>query len=172
MITPPAERITIRAAVPDDGPALLRIHADVARYYQERASDYFEPPAPEGLAGELAAQAAQPGESRARHLVAEAQGAVVGALVARLVAPDEQRDRETEADSAQLRLRIEYLATAAAYRRRGIGTRLVKAAEEWGRTSGATVAATTAFQGSPLSVPFWEDRMGYEELSINLRKRL
>ena len=87
-------------------------------------------------------------------------------------APDEQPDRERAADIAAPRLRIEYLATAAAWRRRGIGTRLVQAAEAWGRTFGATVAETTTFQGSPLSVPFWEDRMGYEELSINLRKRL
>ena len=52
----------------------------------------------------------------------------------------------------------------------GQALRLV--AEEWGRRAGATVAETTTFQSSPLSVPFWEDRMGYEELATSLEKRL
>jgi len=172
MSKPPAQPITIRPAESGDRPALARIHADVARYYHEIRSDYFERQAPEGFAGQLAAQAAEPAQSRATCLVAEAQGAVVGALVARLVAPREQPGGDRKADVSSPALRIEYLATAAAWRRRGIGTRLVQAAEAWGRTSGATVAETTTFQGSPLSVPFWEDRMGYEELSINLRKHL
>lgn len=170
MTKPPAEPITIRGARPDDGPALVRIHADVARYYAELAADYFE--APGNVAGELAAHAAAPDAGSAHYLVAEARGAVVGALVARLVAADDKPVREQATDAAQIRLRIEYLATAAAWRSRGVGTRLVRAAEAWGRAAGATVAETTTFQGSPLSVPFWEDRMGYEELSINLRKRL
>ena len=73
---------------------------------------------------------------------------------------------------AEKRLRIDYLATAAASRRAGIGTQLVEAAESWGRRVGATIAETTAFRGSALSIPFWEDRMGYEELPTTLVKRL
>jgi GNAT superfamily N-acetyltransferase len=144
------EEISVRDAQPGDAEALARVHADVARYYDERGTHYFD-------GGQL-------------RLVAEIDGEVVGALTARLLEPvnagvDGKGDAET-------RLRIDYLATAAASRRAGIGTRLVQAAENWGRKVGATVAETTAFRGSALSIPFWEDRMGYEELPMSLEKRL
>jgi GNAT superfamily N-acetyltransferase len=144
------EEISVRDALPADAEALARVHADVARYYGERGTHYFDE-------GEL-------------RLVAEVQGEVVGALTARLLEPgtadgDGRGEPET-------RLRIDYLATAAASRRAGIGTRLVQAAESWGRGVGATIAETTAFRGSALSIPFWEDRMGYEELPMSLVKRL
>lgn len=147
------EEISVRDARPADAEALARVHADVARYYEELGPRYFEE-------GQL-------------RLVAEIDGEVVGALTARVLEPvvaDQPvgpGPQETER-----RLRIDYLATAAASRRAGIGTRLVQAAESWGRKVGATIAETTAFRGSALSIPFWEDRMGYEELPMSLEKRL
>jgi GNAT superfamily N-acetyltransferase len=144
------EEISVRDAQPADAEALARVHADVSRYYDERGTHYFDE-------GEL-------------RLVAEIEGEVVGALTARVLEPVAAGDgRKGEAET---RLRIDYLATAAASRRAGIGTRLVQAAESWGRGVGATVAETTAFRGSALSIPFWEDRMGYEELPMSLVKRL
>jgi GNAT superfamily N-acetyltransferase len=144
------EEISVREVEPTDAEALARVHADVARYYDERGTHYFD-------GGQL-------------RLVAEVEGEVVGALTARLLEPttigtDGNGDAET-------RLRIDYLATAAASRRAGIGTRLVQAAESWGRKVGATIVDTTAFRGSALSIPFWEDRMGYEEQPMSLEKRL
>jgi GNAT superfamily N-acetyltransferase len=144
------EEISVRDAQPADAEALARVHADVARYYDERGPHYFD-------GGQL-------------RLVAEIDGEVVGALTARLLEPvTGGTDGRSEVET---RLRIDYLATAAASRRAGIGTRLVQAAESWGRKVGATIAETTAFRGSALSIPFWEDRMGYEELPMSLEKRL
>ena len=144
------EEISVREAQPADAEALARVHADVARYYDERGPHYFDE-------GQL-------------RLVAEVEGEVVGALTARLLEPvTAGGDARGEAEK---RLRIDYLATAPASRRSGIGTRLVEAAESWGRRVGATIAETTAFRGSALSIPFWEDRMGYEELPMSLEKRL
>jgi GNAT superfamily N-acetyltransferase len=144
------EEIRVRDALPADAEALARVHADVARYYDERSAHYFNK-------GEL-------------RLVAEIEGEVVGALTARLLEPVAAGD--DPGGEAEKRLRIDYLATAAGRRRAGIGTRLVQAAESWGRKVGATIAETTAFRGSALSIPFWEDRMGYEELLTSLEKRL
>lgn len=144
------EEISVREAQPADAEGLARVHADVARYYDERGPHYFDE-------GQL-------------RLVAEVEGEVVGALTARLLEPvTVGGDAPSDAEK---RLRIDYLATAAASRRAGIGTRLVQAAESWGRRVGATIAETTAFRGSALSIPFWEDRMGYEELPMSLEKRL
>jgi GNAT superfamily N-acetyltransferase len=142
------EEIRVRDALPADAEGLARVHADVARYYDERGPHYFD-------AGEL-------------RLVAEMQGEVVGALAARLLEPVAADGRGEEEKT----LRIDYLATAAECRRAGIGTRLVEAAESWGRGVGATISETTAFRGSALSIPFWEDRMGYDELPMTLVKRL
>ena len=50
--------------------------------------------------------------------------------------------------------------------------RLVEAAEAWGRERGATVAETWTYRASPLSWPFWDSGMGYEERSVSLRKPL
>ena len=147
---PAMEEISVREAQPADADALARLHADVARYYDERGPHYFDE-------GQL-------------RLVAEVEGEVVGALTARLLEPVTAGGDAT--GDAEKRLRIDYLATAAASRRAGIGTRLVQAAESWGRGVGATIAETTAFRGSALSIPFWEDRMGYEELPMSLVKRL
>ena len=105
-------------------------------------------------------------------LVAEADGDVVGALAARLVPAHQPATRNATSDAGELSLRIDYLATIAARRRQGIGTLLVKAAEDWGRQSGATIAETTVCDNSPLSVPFWEERMGYDGGSVSLRRAL
>jgi GNAT superfamily N-acetyltransferase len=142
------EEISVRDARPADAEGLARVHADVARYYAEQGPRYFD-------GGELM-------------LVAEIDGEIVGALAARLVAPASANDPS----ESETRLRIDYLATAADRRRSGIGTQLVRTAERWGRRGGATIAETTAFRDSALSIPFWEDRMGYEEQPMSLEKRL
>ena len=61
------EEISVREAQPADAEALARLHADVARYYDERGPHYFDE-------GQL-------------RLVAEVEGEVVGALTARLLEP-------------------------------------------------------------------------------------
>ncbi|MDQ6842224.1 MAG: GNAT family N-acetyltransferase [Actinomycetota bacterium] len=149
-----ADAVSVREARPEDAPVLARIHDEVAQYYPDVGVEH------EGT------------EGTSLRLVAETRGEVVAALIARLVPPDGEAQREQAPDSAHTRLRIEYLVTSAGYRRQGVGSRLVRAAEEWGRAAGADSAETTAFRRSPLSVPFWEERMGYEERSINLSKRL
>ena len=67
---------------------------------------------------------------------------------------------------------VNAVLTATAFRRRGVATRLVERAEEWGREQGADVALLDTWADSPVSVPFWERRMGYGRRSIVFRKRL
>jgi GNAT superfamily N-acetyltransferase len=162
--------ISVRDALPGDAAALELVHADVARYYSRAAPHYFRAAVLSGITGERTADRPSDDDMTLR-LVAEVNGEIVGALAARLLQSADGQERP-DAQPAERRLRIEYLATAAGSRRGGIGTRLVEAAEAWGRQAGATIVETTTFQDSPLSVPFWEDRMGYEELALTLEKRL
>jgi GNAT superfamily N-acetyltransferase len=64
------------------------------------------------------------------------------------------------------------VVTAESYKRKGVATRLVAAAEQWGRTRGATVALCDTYVGSRQSIPFWQERTAYQPRSVRLRKRL
>jgi len=44
--------------------------------------------------------------------------------------------------------------------------------EQWGRANGATLIALDTYIGSPLSVPFYEERMGYRRQAVIFRKAL
>jgi GNAT superfamily N-acetyltransferase len=163
--------IAVRQMRSGDGPALARIHEEMARYYAELAPGDFEMPVIGGLAAELDAELGSAPTPDLR-LVAEIDGAIAGMLMARLIGPEPGAQREIARDLRERRLRIEYVATGEAHRRRGVATALVEAAEQHARERGATVVETWTYHGSPLSLPFWTDRMGYAERSVNLRKRL
>jgi GNAT superfamily N-acetyltransferase len=79
---------------------------------------------------------------------------------------------QAQRDLSQIRLLINYVGTADEHKRQGVATKLVQAAEEWGRERGAVVALCDTFIHSPMSVPFWEQRMAYERRAIIFRKRL
>jgi GNAT superfamily N-acetyltransferase len=163
--------IIVRDARPGDGEALVRLHEDMAAYYADLAPQHFHAPDLDGLAQDLDDALGSPQEHEL-HLVAEDDGQVIGALTATLLAPADGAERQITPDLGVTRLRIDYLATAANHRRGGVGTRLAEAAEAWGRRHGATLAETSTYQASPLSMPFWTERMSFEIRSVNLRKAL
>jgi|tagenome__1003787_1003787.scaffolds.fasta_scaffold19641006_1 GNAT superfamily N-acetyltransferase len=164
-------RVETRAARPGDGRALERIHGEMSAYYAELEPRHFRRPVLEGLAAQLDAELAELPDTEVV-LVAEDDGDVVGTLTARLLPAQDGAEREISRDRGQARVRIDYLATAEAHRRRGVATRLVEAAEAWARSRGATVAETWTYHESPLSMPFWTERASYEVRSVNLRKAL
>ena len=90
----------------------------MARYYLDLAPDYFQ--VLERFAERLASQTPAI-DSATLHLVAEAEGQVVGALIARLLPPEDAAKREITPELGETSLRIEYLAVAAASRRQGVG---------------------------------------------------
>lgn len=164
-------KLIIREAQRGDGVARARIHGDMGAYYADLAPDHFQMPELDGLADVLDEEAGD-SDDQALSLVAEVDGEAVGALRARLIAAEDGAEYQITPDSGRLRLRVEYVATAEPHRRSGVGTHLVEAAEAWGRAKGATVAETWTYHDSPLSLPFWKHRMGYEARSVNLRKPL
>ena len=163
--------MNIRRARPGDAEALVRIHADMGEHYAALTPELFHRPDLSGFAEVLEAELADD-DPNALALVAELDGEVVGSLDARLLGPSEGAEHAFTRDLFAPRLRIEYLATAAEHRQAGVGTALVEAAEAWGREHGAKVAEATTYHRSPLALPFWTRRAGYEERSVNLRKEL
>lgn len=165
--------VTVRAPRPGDGPGLAQMHLGTSAYHVEIAPDVYRLPDEEGLV-DFFERGIEKGSTTQDFLalVAEVGWVLAGYLEAQLLPPLETARWQSHPDLFGPRLSINALATARAYQRRGVATRLVQAAEAWGRDRGATVVICETWIDSPMSIPFWERRMGYERLAVVLRKPL
>jgi GNAT superfamily N-acetyltransferase len=164
--------VAIREARADDAVGIARLSRENNIYYVELAPEFFRLPDEEGLVEFIESGREWREGPDALALVAEDNGAVAGYLEASLQRPDETARWQGQRDLSDTRLFINFVGTADAYKRQGVATKLVEAAEQWGRDRGAVVALCDTFIDSPVSVPFWERRMGYERRAIIFRKRL
>jgi GNAT superfamily N-acetyltransferase len=164
--------VVVREFRKGDGDALVEMSFENSRYYTELAPDYFKRPAEEGFAEFLESDEEWRSAPENLALVAEVDGEVAGYLEATIQPPLESAQWQGQRDLAATRLYINYVGTRDAFKRRGVATRLVEEAEAWGRSQGATVALCDTYIDSPMSVPFWDERMGYARRSIRLRKPL
>jgi GNAT superfamily N-acetyltransferase len=167
-----AAEIVLREARTEDAAGVARLGQENARLYVDLAPELFRIPDPEGLIEFIADDADWRAEPTNLALVAEVDGEVAGYLEASVQPPLDSARFQGQRDLGETRLFINYVGTADAHKRRGVATRLVEAAEDWGREQGATVAICDTWIDSPLSVPFWEERMRYARRSIIFRKLL
>jgi GNAT superfamily N-acetyltransferase len=163
--------ISVRAARTGDGEAIARLHVENAAYYHELAPASFRLPDREGLA-EFVEPGHDSSPETALELVAEIDGEIAGHLEAHLVAPDDAARFQMVPYLAAPRLWIDSLGTFQRFWRRGVGKVLVEAAESWGRERGAVVVMCDTWLGSPVSLRFWEERMGYSRRAVILEKPL
>ena len=163
--------MSIRPAVPSDAAAIAKIHRENAGYYAELAPELFTQPEEEGL---LAFVAPGPDDNDPTHLfaVSDREAGVVGYVYAEIVRPSESDPFQGIAELAETRLFIHALSVSQAAWRQGVATELVEAAEAWGRERGATSVLCDTWPNSPVSFPFWTQRMGYETRSVRLKKPL
>lgn len=163
--------LTIRDIRPGDGEGCARVWLDAGRYYADLVPEVIQVPEADGLGDwfeELIG-----GERDGLWLVAEdPRDGVVGTVEATVAGPSPDAHRQLQRALGRTRLVVNLLAVAEGYRRRGVGTALMEAAEDWGRSEGADVAVTDTNLNSPLSVPFYEKRMGYTRQAVILRKAL
>jgi GNAT superfamily N-acetyltransferase len=164
--------VNVRDAGPGDGEALSRLWVGDALYYVELFPEDFRVPNLEGLAEDLEKALARERDPSRLWLVAELDGEVVGQLGAHVEPPMDNADRQMLPYLGRTRLFIDSLGTAKTHWRRGVGAALVEAAEEWGRDKGATVAILDTYIHSPVSVPFWQERMHYSPRAIIFQKSL
>lgn len=165
----------IRPARPGDGEGCARAWTDAGRYYAPIVPDVIQEPDPGGLAEWFERGIAEIQDEDALWLVAATDGSggqVVGMIEAVIQRPRPDGHWQLQRDQSRTRLLINALVVAEDYRRQGVATRLMDAAEDWGRGRGATVALTDTNLHSALSVPFYEQRMGYVRRAVILRKPL
>ena len=165
------DEVTIRKARPGDGEGLARIWMENAQYYVGLAPEDFELPQTDGLAEFLDPSPESDSDTRI-FLVAELDGELAGYAVATLTPPLESANRQYVPYHAETRIYIDALGVGDRHQRRGLATRLVEELEQWGLERGATRVATDTYVESPLSVPFWQERMGYRPRSVVMWKRL
>ena len=163
--------VTVRPAHPGDGAGIARAWQSAAAYYADLDPDHFQLPRAEGLAEGWDDQLGHDYQDSLQ-VVAELDGRVVGWLAARIESPEENAAAQLTREQAWTRLVVDALLVDRACWRQGAGTALLAAAEAWGRGRGAQVARLDTYAHSPVSVPFYEDRMGYQRRSIVFQKRL
>ena len=163
---------TIREAREEDAVGIVRLSQENSAYYVQLAPEYFRLPDEDGFVEFIENDREWREGPDTLALVADDDGAIAGYLEASLQRPDETARWQGQRDLSDIRLFINFVGTANAYKRQGVATNLVKAAERWGRERGAVVALCDTFIDSPMSVPFWERRMRYERRAIIFRKPL
>lgn len=161
----------IRDIRPGDGEGCARVWLDAGRYYAALVPEMLQAPDADGLVDWIEEAIGE--ERDGSWQVADVPGeGIAGMVQAEVVPPVPDARHQLQRDLGRTRLIVNLLAVAEGYRRRGVGTALMEAAEEWGRSKGAEVVVTDTNLRSPLSVPFYERRMGFSRQAIIFRKEL
>lgn len=164
--------ILIRNPRTGDGEGLAQTWRDAGAYYASLAPELCQVPDENGLADWLEEPLLGFGSEDTRALVAEQSGQVVGFVTATIERPRPDVAKQLLRDLARVRVNINALAVRETHRRQGVGTKLMDAIEEWARQQGATVALLDTYSKSPLSMPFYEQRMEYSRHAVRFRKVL
>ncbi len=164
--------VVIRPARPDDAAGLARAARDLAEQYVVSEPERFHVPDPEQQVAALTRWLEAPLPASSVWLVAEVDGEAVGDAYVQLREPSADAAVQPQRDVGRRRAYLDYLAVQAAHRGRGIGGRLLDAAEQWARDQGAEIMSTdTNLRSNVGAVEFYE-RHGYERQAVILRKAL
>ncbi|MFC4909941.1 GNAT family N-acetyltransferase [Actinomadura gamaensis] len=161
----------IRPARPGDGVGVARAWQDFADYYRELAPEAFKSPRSDGLSDYLETRLLTTAPDHFVR-VADHDGEAVGFVHAAFQHPHKDAAYQLSRDIAVPRVYVNALALQRRHWRGGAGTALMKATEEWARDRGAHLLTLDTFAASPISVPFYETRMGYHRHTINFTKPL
>lgn len=163
--------VTVRRARPGDGDAIARAWLSAADYYTGLDPGRFQVPRAEGLA-ELWEEHICQGGADSLYLVAELDGRVIGCLTAHVEPPQQNAALQLTRDQGQIRLAVDALVVAREHWRHGAGAALLQTAESWGRARGAQIVQLDTYAHSPVSVPFYERKMGYQRRAVVFEKPL
>jgi ribosomal protein S18 acetylase RimI-like enzyme len=160
--------IEIRPAVPEDAERIARTFLESAEYHAELDPERYSTPAVETISARYRRGRQDPSHAgrEVLTLVAEFSGEIVGFIDAHLEqSPDAMHREMTYCHIAEIAVRSER-------RSQGIGGRLLRAAEDWGRRLGAEFASLEYHAANARASFFYRERMGYRVASITAIKRL
>jgi ribosomal protein S18 acetylase RimI-like enzyme len=160
--------ISVRPAVSGDANAIARTFLESAEYHARLDPERYSAPALETISAHYREGRQHPPEADAEciTLVAEQNDEIVGFIDARLERSPDPMHRE------MIYCHIAEIAVSLRSRNLGIGGRLLRAAEEWGRRQGADFAYLEYHAANTRAGEFYQRRMGYCVASITAMKRL
>jgi ribosomal protein S18 acetylase RimI-like enzyme len=156
--------ITIRQAVSEDADGIARTFVESAEYHASIDPERYAVPAVQEISARYreGRHAAEGGIT----LVAEISGEIVGFIDARLEQSPDPMHREI------LYCDIAEIAVSSRHQNQGVGERLLRAAEDWGRRQGAEFASLEYHSANVRASSFYHQRMGYRPAHIIAIKRL
>jgi len=163
-----AAAIEIRPAVPEDADGIARAFFESAEYHAKLDPERYSTPAVETISARYREGRQHPpqGGVEILTLVAEVSGEIVGFIDARLQPSPDPMHRE------RVYCQIAEIAVRSGHRDQGIGGRLLRAAEDWGRRFGAEFALLEYHAANKRASLFYQERMGYRLAAITAIKRL
>jgi ribosomal protein S18 acetylase RimI-like enzyme len=159
--------IKIRSAVPEDADGIAVAFLESAEYHAGLDPERYTTPAIEAISARYRAgrQHSRAG-SKVMTLVAELESEIVGFVDAQLERSQDAMHRE------MIYCHIAEIAVRYAHRNQGIGGRLMRSAEDWGRRMGAEFASLEYHAGNTRATSFYQERMGYQVASLTPITRL
>jgi ribosomal protein S18 acetylase RimI-like enzyme len=160
--------ITIRPAIPEDADGISAIFLESAAHHARLDPDRYTVPAVETISARYREARQHPPEAREKciTLVAEVSGDILAFIDARLEPSLDPMHRE------MTYCHVAEIAVSSRYQNQGIGSRLLQAAEDWGRRQGAEFAALEFHASNTRASGFYQHRMGYCVASMTAIKRL
>jgi len=159
--------LTVRPALSQDAEAIAATFLESAEFHACLDPERYSTPALETIAKRYREEKRSP-QALALGItfVAELRGEVIGFIDARLEqSPDAMHQRMFYCHVAEI-------AVSWRYRNQGAGERLLRAAEDWGRSHGARFASLEHHAANTRAGGFYQQRMGYSVAAITLIKRL
>lgn len=160
--------VQVRSAVADDADAIARVFVESAVHHAGLDPDRYTVPAAASISARYRT-GRQHGVDLSMDnvtLVAELEGEIVGFVDARLDRSPDPMHRDL------LYCHVGEIAVSGEYRSRGVGRRLLRAAEDWGRRHGAEFAYLEYHADNPRAGEFYQCRMGYRVAAHAVIRRL
>ena len=160
--------ITIRPAISGDADGIARTFLESAEYHANLDPERYLSPALERISARYreACQHVPDATGGGITLVAEFNGEIVGFIDARLEASPDPMHRE------MIYCNVAEIAVSNRHQKQGIGERLLRAAEDWGRGRGAEFASLEYHIANTRASSFYQRCMGYRPAAIIAIKRL
>lgn len=160
--------ITIRPAVAEDADGITRTYLESAEHHARLDPERYLVPTFEAIASRYREGRQHAVETGAEGItfVAEFGDEIVGFVDARLERSPDPMHRE------MIYCHVVEIAVSGRHQSQGIGERLLRAAEDWGRGQGATLALLEYLTANTRAGEFYQRRMGYRVAAMMAIKRL